>query len=148
MYVNHGQNWRDIKTEDCKDFNLVLGFRFEHVSANLAVTYPKTERCLRIRLRQRSLTNFFFSWKIFPLQVLILVSDGRQSKDPGYYPLPTAIKPLQAQRVKILAVGFGDNVNTSDLKVITGSNDHILSEQETGNIDRLQRELVSKACIV
>ena len=86
--------------------------------------------------------------KFFTFQVLILVSDGRQSKDPGYYPLATAIKPLQAQRVKVLAVGFGDNVNTRDLKVITGSNDRILSEQETGNIDRLQRELVSKACIV
>lgn len=79
---------------------------------------------------------------------MVLVSDGRQSKDPGYYPLATAVKPLQAQRVKVIAVGFGENVNSKDLKIVTGSSDHILSEQETDNIERLQRELVSKACEV
>ena len=79
-------------------------------------------------------------------QVLILVSDGRQSEDPGYYPLATAVKPLQAQRVRIVSVGFGDSVGVENLKEITGSKDRILLDQEINDIDRLQMELVSKAC--
>lgn len=74
------------------------------------------------------------------------MSDGRQSKDPGHVPLSRAVKPLQGQRVKVIAVGFGDNVHTKDLEIVTGSIDNILSEKEFDDIDRLQKELVSKAC--
>ena len=74
------------------------------------------------------------------------MSDGRQSKDPDSRPLKIAVKPLTGQRVKMIAVGFGDNVHTEDLTTLTGSADNILAEKVIGNIDRLQRELVSKAC--
>lgn len=77
---------------------------------------------------------------------MVLVSDGRQSKDPGYHPLSRAVKPLQGQRVKVLAVAFGDNVNTEDLKTVTGTTDNILAEKAFNDLDRLQRDLVAKAC--
>lgn len=74
------------------------------------------------------------------------MSDGRQSEDPGHTPLSRAIKPLQGQRVKVLAVAFGGKVSTKNLEIITGSSDNILPEKEFDDIDRLQRELVSKTC--
>ena len=74
------------------------------------------------------------------------MSDGRQSKDPDSLSLVSAVKPLRGQRVKVLAVGFGENVNTQDLTIVTGSADNILSEKAVDDVDKLQRELVSKAC--
>ena len=48
--------------------------------------------------------------------------------------------------MRIVGVGFGDSVHVENLKEITGSKDRILLDQEINDIDRLQMELVSKAC--
>ena len=48
--------------------------------------------------------------------------------------------------MRIVGVGFGDSVDVDNLKEITGSKDRILLDQEINDIDRLQMELVSKAC--
>ena len=50
--------------------------------------------------------------------------------------------------MRIVSVGFGDSVGVENLKEITGSKDRILLDQEINDIDRLQMELVSKACEV
>ena len=74
------------------------------------------------------------------------MSDGRQSMDPGYTPLIRAVKPLQGQRVKIIAVGFGDRVNRKDLETLTGSANNIFTEKDSLDIDKLQEEVASKVC--
>lgn len=79
-------------------------------------------------------------------QVMVLVSDGRQSKDPGYTPLIRAVKPLQDQGVKILAIGFGDRVNRKDLEILTGSVNNIFAAKDNRDINKLQEEVASKVC--
>ena len=80
--------------------------------------------------------------------MLILITDGRQSIDPGYTPLGLAVKPLQAQRVKILAVGIGKSIDKKELTSLTGNADDVLTVETFEEIDRLQRQLVSKTCQV
>ena len=48
--------------------------------------------------------------------------------------------------MKVLAVGFGDGVNTKDLEIVTGSVNNIFAEKDYADIDALQREVESKAC--
>ena len=48
--------------------------------------------------------------------------------------------------MRIVGVGFGDSVDVDNLKEITGSKDRILLDEEIDDLDRLQMELVSKAC--
>lgn len=118
----------------------------EQFQANVAqATFQDGRSRIDLALRAAS-QDFFTNRRSGVPRVLILVSDGRQSEDPGYYPLATAVKPLQAQRVRIVGVGFGDSVDVENLKEITGSKDRILLDQEINDIDRLQMELVSKAC--
>lgn len=74
------------------------------------------------------------------------MSDGRQSRDPGYTPLIRAVKPLQDQGVKILAIGFGDRVNRKDLEILTGSVNNIFAAKDNRDIDKLQEEVASKVC--
>lgn len=74
------------------------------------------------------------------------MSDGGQSRDPGYTPLIRAVKPLQDQGVKILAIGFGDRVNRKDLEILTGNVNNIFAENDNRDIDKLQEEVASQVC--
>lgn len=74
------------------------------------------------------------------------MSDGRQSRDPGYTPLIRAVKPLHDQGVKILAIGFGGRVNRKDLEILTGNVNNIFAENDNRDIDKLQEEVASQVC--
>lgn len=79
-------------------------------------------------------------------QVLILITDGRQSRDPGYIPLEEAIKPLRTENVTILAVGIGRSIDERELRLLTGSTESVLLVQSFEALSGLVRQLVSKSC--
>jgi len=51
-------------------------------------------------------------------QVLLLITDGRQSNDPGAIELVDAVPPLRDQSIKVIVVGIGDDVDKDELRSI------------------------------
>lgn len=51
-------------------------------------------------------------------QVLLLITDGRQSNDPGSIDLVDAVRPLRDQSIKVIVVGIGDDVDKDELRSI------------------------------
>lgn len=96
---------------------------------------------LRLALKWKAIFLLFLV-----LQVMILITDGRQSRDPGYLSLNEAIKPLRAQNITILAVGIGGSVDERELRVLTGNTENVFLVQSFGELPSLERRLVSRSC--
>ncbi|EDO30053.1 predicted protein, partial [Nematostella vectensis] len=59
-------------------------------------------------------------------RVLVLLTDGRQTRAPGYKPLKTAVCPLKKKQVKTLAVGVGRGIDARELRELVDHDDDMV----------------------
>ncbi|XP_048579526.1 collagen alpha-3(VI) chain [Nematostella vectensis] len=59
-------------------------------------------------------------------RVLVLLTDGRQTRAPGYKPLKTAVRPLKKKQVKTLAVGVGRGIDARELRELVDHDDDMV----------------------
>ena len=79
-------------------------------------------------------------------QVLILITDGRQSKDPGYTPVNQAIIPLRIKGIETLTVGIGKDIDLEELKLITADNKNVFIVGAFDELEGIVRGLVTRSC--
>ncbi|XP_032218274.2 uncharacterized protein LOC116601510 isoform X2 [Nematostella vectensis] len=80
-------------------------------------------------------------------KVLVLLSDGRQSRDPGYTPLDQAIKPLIRENIAIRAVGIGKEIDERALQtLVSNRNDYIFRVGSFDALSKLHRSLSQSIC--
>lgn len=82
----------------------------------------------------------------FHQQILIVFTDGRQTKDDmPYTPLSEASQPLRDKNVEIFAVGVGE-ADYRELRHLTKSYDHVFIAKSFADLAPLASEVLAAAC--
>lgn len=77
-----------------------------------------------------------------------MITDGRQSKDPGYIPVNQSMVPIRIKGIKTLTVGIGKDIDLTELKLITGDNKNVLIVGAFNELEGIVRGLVARSCSV
>ena len=78
--------------------------------------------------------------------VLILLTDGKQSSDPRAKPLEEAILPLFQLGVKVFAVGVGDQFSRDELRLIVEKDQDIFTVNDFDDLLTKSHEIARAAC--
>lgn len=76
----------------------------------------------------------------------MLITDGRQSKDPGYIPVNQSMIPIRNKGIKTLTVGIGKDIDLAELKLITGDNKNVFIVGAFSELEGIVRGLVARSC--
>jgi len=79
--------------------------------------------------------------------VVVFLTDGQQSKDPGYIPIEEAVKTLTDQGVKMIVVGIGQNTDTRELYTLAGGQGRDVTQLASfDDLDKLQTSFAQTIC--
>ena len=81
-------------------------------------------------------------------KVMIILTDGRQSKDYDNVPLTVAVRPLRELGVRIFAVAIGDEVDLSELNQMTDSKDDVIPVSDFDDLANMANDVALKSCRV
>lgn len=79
-------------------------------------------------------------------KVLIALTDGAQTPDPGSLPLDEASQLLRDQGVKVYALGVGHQVNVTQLRSMVESNSDVFLVDSFVDLLRKSQSIAEKAC--
>lgn len=80
--------------------------------------------------------------------MIILLTNGRQTKDYDSIPLSRAVIPLRIAKVKIFAIGVGPSVDIRELQVLAESNREIFRVRDFDDLVTRQGDFVRKTCSI
>ena len=78
-------------------------------------------------------------------KVALLLTDGKQTNDPGT-DLEEASKPLHDAKVVTIAVGIGDSVEETELKKIAKSENDVVITKNYTDLQNKLLSIISIAC--
>ena len=78
-------------------------------------------------------------------KIVIVLTDGRQTKDPGAKDLKEASEPLRRAGVRILAVGVGE-ADRDELRLMTESASDVFFAKDFGELKLRVGEIAEVAC--
>ena len=81
-------------------------------------------------------------------KVAVILTDGRQTPDPGAVPLSQAIVPLRQLGVKVLVVGVGVEVNRDELKLLVEKEEDLYMAANFDELLQRAKEIAKKTCDV
>ncbi|XP_048579524.1 collagen alpha-3(VI) chain isoform X2 [Nematostella vectensis] len=79
-------------------------------------------------------------------QILILITDGVQSKDPGYIPVSQAMHPIREAGISSLAVGIGKSIDFAELNQIAADANHVFIVGAFDELQGIVQGLVTRSC--
>ena len=83
--------------------------------------------------------------KFFP-QILIVLTDGRQTQDPDSVPLLRASQPLRDQGVKTYAIGVGHDIDKDELRALVDEPSDVFYVGSFGELIRQSQTIAEEAC--
>jgi predicted peroxiredoxin len=79
-------------------------------------------------------------------QILIVITDGFQTKRQAYTPLHIASQPIKDKGVEVWAIGIGSALNEKELKQIASKPSNVLKVTSFENLSKLYFKLVPSVC--
>lgn len=80
------------------------------------------------------------------ISVAVVMTDGLQTPGPEVEPLGTAVLPLRAKGVRVLAVGVGPRVDRNELKDLVTSEDDVFQMSSFQELLNKSAELLVAVC--
>ena len=78
--------------------------------------------------------------------VAVVLTEGRQTPDPGAISLQQAIQPLRQLGVKVLTVGIGSEVERDELKLLVNNDEDLFMASDFEDLLRRAAEIGKKSC--
>ena len=91
------------------------------------------------KIQMRRIAYLFF-------KVLLLITDGRQSRDNDAVPLDTAVLPLRRQGVNVVVVGIGRSIDPRELRLLAGDPNNVVVSKSFEDLNRFVKRLIAKSC--
>ena len=82
----------------------------------------------------------------FP-KVVIVMTDGRQTRDPDAVDLDVAADPLHRQGARVLVVGIGPEISQYELRLIAKDSSYVFTVQSFENLRKATSDVAASACI-
>lgn len=79
-------------------------------------------------------------------KVVVLLTDGRQSRDPDGVDLQKAAEPILSAGVRVFAVGIGSEVNENELQLIVDKKDDVIVVPSYDGLATRVRQLSIATC--
>lgn len=96
--------------------------------------------------KKTKLTSKFFLFLFVFVKVLLLITDGRQSKDIQSMQLNSAVLPLRRQGVNVIAIGIGRSIDPRELRLLAGDPDNVLVSKSFEDLNRFVKRIIAKSC--
>ena len=82
----------------------------------------------------------------FPKAVIVM-TDGRQTRDPDAVELDIAADPIHRQGARVLVVGIGPEISQNELRMIAKDPSYVFNVQSFENLRKATRDVAASACI-
>ena len=82
----------------------------------------------------------------FP-KVVIVLTDGVQTQEPGAVRLDEAAAPIHEQRARVFVVGTGSKISMNKLQMIAKDPANIFTVMSFENLETVTRDLAASACL-
>lgn len=79
-------------------------------------------------------------------QIMVILTDGRQTPDPDAIPLYEAVRPLQQKGVVVLAVGVGSRIDLNELRQLVQKDSDVFSASNFDDLLQKAYEISEKTC--
>lgn len=79
-------------------------------------------------------------------QIMVILTDGRQTPDPDAIPLYKAVRPLQQKGVAVLAVGVGSRVDLNELRQLVQKDSDVFSADNFDDLLQKTYEIAERTC--
>ena len=82
----------------------------------------------------------------FPLQVLVVITDGKQTTSKAYTKLSVASKGVKDKDVAVYAVGVGKGADKAELREIASSQENVFVSASFEELKTLAVEIRKRLC--
>lgn len=82
----------------------------------------------------------------FP-KVVIVLTDGVQTQEPGAVRLDEAAAPIHGQGARVFVVGTGSKISMNKLRMIAKDPANIFTVMSFENLETVTRDLAASACL-
>ena len=82
----------------------------------------------------------------FP-KVVIVMTDGRQTRDPDAVDLDVAADSIHRQGARVLVVGVGPEISQYELRLIAKDSSYVFTVQSFENLRKATSDVAASACI-
>lgn len=81
-------------------------------------------------------------------KIMVILTDGRQSRDPDTIPLQDAVRPLRQLGVRIYTVAIGDEVDLKELYQVTERKEDVFPVSDFADLANMANDIALKTCKV
>ena len=81
-------------------------------------------------------------------KTMVILTDGRQSQDPGSVPLKDAVRPLKQQGVRIYVVAVSSELDLKELYELTEKEEDVFTVIDFDDLAKMSNDTVQKICRV
>lgn len=79
--------------------------------------------------------------------MVIVMTDGRQTRDPDAVDLNVAADPIHRQGARVLVVGIGPEISQYELRLIAKDSSYVFTVQSFESLTKATRDVAASACI-
>lgn len=79
--------------------------------------------------------------------MVIVMTDGRQTRDPDAVDLDVAADPIHRQSARVLVVGVGPKISQYELRLIAKDSSYVFTVQSFENLKKATRDVALSACV-
>lgn len=79
--------------------------------------------------------------------MVIVMTDGRQTRDPDAVDLDVAADPIHLQGARVLVVGIGPEISQYELRLIAKDSSFVFTVQSFESLSRATRDVAASACV-
>jgi len=79
-------------------------------------------------------------------QIMVILTDGRQTPDPDAIPLNEAVRPLHKKGVVVLAVGVGSKIDLNELRQLVQKDSDVFSADNFDDLLQKAYEISERTC--
>ena len=79
--------------------------------------------------------------------MVIVMTDGRQTRDPDAVDLDVASAPIHREGARVLVVGIGPEISQYELRLIVKESSYIFTVQSFESLRKATRDVAASACV-
>ena len=79
--------------------------------------------------------------------MVIVMTDGRQTRDPDAVDLNVAADPIHRQGARVLVVGIGPEISQHELRLIARDSSYVFTVQSFNSLSKATRDVAASACV-
>lgn len=118
---------------------------FQNSVNNIPYTLGRTRIDKALQLANTDLFSIRGRARFDVPHIMVILTDGVQTPDPGAIPLYEAVRPLQQKGVVVLAVGVGSRVDLDELRQMVRYDSDLFSATDFDNLLQKAYEKIGRA---